>query len=72
MNIKDKKINWGVVSVVIGSWLGAMIMLFVMYDMMLSMRAMRGYMGDMSHDMREMKVSMNGMGEKISLMSKDM
>ena len=64
MNIKEKQINWSMVGIVLGSWLGAMVMLFVMYDMMLSMRAMRGYMGDMSQDMKEMKISINGMGKR--------
>jgi hypothetical protein len=52
-NSKSKG-NLGLFIIVGGSWLGAAVMLFVMYDMMLSMRSMHDNMASVSVDMKSM------------------
>jgi hypothetical protein len=69
MNIKGKSVHWGTMVVVVGSWLGAMIMLLVMYDMMLSMRAMRGHMEGMAQHIQGMSGNMTAMRQDMGHMT---
>jgi len=77
MSDKKQK-NIGLIVIVAGSWMGAAVMLFVMYDMMHSMRSMHNNMADMSTDMktmsqdiRTMNRSMANMGSNIEQMNQN-
>lgn len=51
---EGKQTNWGLIFIVGGSWLGAFVMLFVMFNMMQSMQGMSHHIQNMDNNMQSM------------------
>ena len=67
----EKKSSFGLYFIVIGSWLGAGVMLFVMWNMMNSMNSMHTNMASMATDMKAMSVDVKAMRVATTSMSED-
>lgn len=69
---EGKKPNWGLAFIVAGSWLGAFVMLFVMFNMMQSMQSMSHNIQNMDNNMQSMAGNIKTMNDNMAQMNQRM